>query len=226
VIVVVGSPIGRPAMTGVVAGGIAADVATAIATSGGAVQIVGRVGDDAAGDAVLLTLAAAGVGHVAVLREPTHSTPTAAPAPGTPASPDGPDLGESILADEEADDAGAADEPRGLSMDAADLQLALRYLPDYRVLVLAADLDPEPLSTVVEAAGWAGAHLVAVVGRDGEALALPPDATVLERPVVDPDGAFARVVAAYSLALDEGREPRAALADAAGSLGWAPATDA
>jgi hypothetical protein len=230
VIVIVGSPIGRPGASGVEAGGIAADVAKSIAGSGGSVQIVGRVGEDAAGDAVLLDLAAAGVGHVAVLREPTHSTPTAPPAPGTPASPDGPDLGESILADDGSDDGSDGGEasnpdPPGLSMDAADLELALRYLPDYRVIVLAADLEPEALDTVVGAAGWAGAQLVALVGADSGSVGLPPAATVLERPRSDPERAFAHVVAAYALALDQGREPQEAFGDAARSLGWAPATE-
>ena len=37
-----------------------------------AVEIVGRVGDDPDGDALMIALARAGVGHVAVLRDPAR----------------------------------------------------------------------------------------------------------------------------------------------------------
>ena len=83
----------------------------------------------------VLDLAAAGVGHVAILREPGRPTPALAPEPGELPSPDGPALGEALIADA-ADDVDAADpelSTAGLSLDAADLELALRYLPDYRV---------------------------------------------------------------------------------------------
>lgn len=221
-IVVVGSPIGRPLANGIAAGGIPADVAQAVAAAGGSVQIVGRVGEDATGDEVLLALAAAGVEHVAVLRESTHSTPSAPPTPGVSASPDGPDVGESLLTDEgPARDAPDAAEPAGLSMDADDLELALRYLPDYQVVVLAVDLDAARLAAVVAATGWAGAHLVALIAADAGAAGLPSDATVLERPASDPEGAFVRFVAAYAVALDQGRDPRAAFSDASGAGGWA-----
>ena len=143
-IVIVGSPLARPVADGIVAGGLGSTIARAAATAGSAVQVVGRVGEDAAGDAVLLDLAAAGVGHVAILREPGRPTPALPPEPGKSPSPDGPALGEALIADA-ADDVDAADpelSTAGLSVDAADLELALRYVPDYRVLVLAADLEP------------------------------------------------------------------------------------
>jgi hypothetical protein len=240
VIVVIGSPSARPTAQGVGAVGLAATVAQAAVALGSAVQLVGRVGEDPAGDGVLLALAATGVEHVAVLREPTRLTPSVAPPGGLPASPDGPILGETPSMDEtlsdamlddtdgdpEADPADAsavrADaNPDGLPLDAADLELALRYLPDYRVVVLAVDLDSSALATVVGAAGWAGAHLIALVTGAAASNDLPPDATVLERPATDPDGAFARVVAAYAAALDQGREPRAAFDEASGGAGWA-----
>ena len=225
-IVVIGSPVAQPTVAGLEAGGLAAAVAHAAAGLGSAVQVVGRVGEDTAGDAILLALAAAGVDHVAVLREPGRPTPSAQPQPGLPASPDGPVLGEAMLEDDVGPgDAGTDDEDTtldGLTMDAGDLELALRYLPDYRVVVLAADLDPAALATVVAAAGWAGAHLVALVATGSDGSALPTDATVLERPTSDPDGAFARLVATFAAALDRGIEPATAFSEASGGAGWAP----
>lgn len=226
-IVVIGSPVAQPTAAGLAAGGLAAAIAEAAAERGSAVQVVGRVGEDAAGDAVLLALAASGVEHVAVLREPSRPTPSAPPQPGLPASPDGPVLGEAMLEDVDAPGDGEHDDgdptPDGLTMDAADLELALRYLPDYRVVVIAADLDPAALATVVAAAGWAGAHLVALVAaEEADGAELPASATLLERPRSDPDGAFARLVAAFAAALDRGDEPATAFSAASDSAGWAP----
>lgn len=225
-IVVIGSPVAQTAAAGLEAGGLAAAIAQAAAVLGSAAQVVGRVGEDAAGDGVLLALAAAGVEHVAVLREPGRPTPTAPPQAGLPVSPDGPVLGEAMLEDVETSGDAADDTadpiPDGLTMDAADLELALRYLPDYRVVVLAADLDPAALETVVAAAAWAGAHLVALVAAGTDGSALPADATVLERPRSDPDGAFARLVGSFAAALDRGIEPATAFSEASGSAGWAP----
>jgi len=234
VIVVVGSPIAQPSGHDIVAGGLSSAIAAAAAAAGAAVQVVGRVGEDAAGDAVLLALAAAGIGHVAILREPGRPTPAAPPRPGESASPDGPALGESLL-DERAfeddellpteGDADALALPAGLSVDEADLELALRYVPDYRVLVLAADLDAPALAAVVAAVGWSGAHLVALLPAGGSAEGLPDGATVLQRPADDSDGAFAAMVAAYAVALDHGSEPAAAFAIAQRSGAWAAVAD-
>jgi ribokinase len=221
VIVIVGSPIAQPSSHGIAAGGLSAAIALAAARAGAAVQIVGRVGEDAAGDQVLLALAAAGVGHVAVLREPGRPTPAAPPRVGESPSPDGPALGESLLDDSHGALADGDPSPAGLSVDAADLELALRYVPDYRVLVIAADLDPPALEAVVAAAGWSGAHLVAVIGEGSPTERLPERTTVLERPASDPDGVFGKIVAAYAVALDQGDEPAAAFAAAQRSGGWA-----
>ena len=125
-IVVVGSPVAIPSSAGVGAGGIAADIALAAAADGSTAQIVGRVGEDAAGDEVLLALAAARVGHVAVLREATHSTPAALPGPGEPAIPDGPDPGEAVLGSD-ADDATPV--PDGLSLISATLSWRFATCP-------------------------------------------------------------------------------------------------
>jgi hypothetical protein len=229
VIVVVGSPIAEPGGHSIVAGGLAVDIARRAAGSGSAVQIVGRVGEDAAGDQVLLALAATGIGHVAVLREPGRPTPTASPVSSGSTSPDGPALGEVLLEDTDPTDdgdlaanaAGSDGHAPGLSVDAADLELALRYVPDYRVLVVAADLDPSTLDAVVAAAGWSGAYLVMLLSEAAAGTGIPDSATALLRPQIDPDGAFAAMVAGYAVALDRGDEPRSAFAAAQRAGGWA-----
>ena len=43
------------------------------------------------------------------------------------------------------------------TIDAADLELALRYLPDYRVIVVAEPLAPDVLRRRGGAVGWSGA---------------------------------------------------------------------
>src|SRR5665811_1189252 len=61
------------------AGGLAAGIARAAAAAGAEVQLIGKVGDDPAGDAVLLALARGGVGHIALLRDAGRATPVASP---------------------------------------------------------------------------------------------------------------------------------------------------
>jgi hypothetical protein len=232
VIVIVGSPAAQPVGQGIVAAGLSAEIARAAATSGAAVQIVGRVGEDTAGDEVLLSLAAGGIGHVAMLREPGRPTPTATPSDNSPANSDGPALGEALLdgvdvldADTPLADGDGTAPPAGLSLDAGDLELALRYIPDYRVLVVAADLETSALEAVVAAAGWSGAHLVILLPDGAPASSIPDGATALLRPATDADGAFAAMVAGYAVALDRGDEPRAAFAAAQRAGGWAAVAD-
>lgn len=223
-IVVIGSPAAQSGRAGIEPAGVPAAIAIAAAGLGGSVQLVGRVGEDAAGDVVLLALAAAGVGHVAVLREATHSTPSVVPGAGTTPAPDGPDLAGPMLEIDDPHDS-VPEAPAGLSMDAGDLDLALRYLPDYRVVIVADELPTPALETVVGAARWAGAHLIALVldaaaGRD-----LPADATILVRPGSDPDGTFARFVADFAVGLDGGRTPEDAFSSASGGGGWVPVSN-
>jgi hypothetical protein len=105
-------------------------------------------------------------------------------------------------------------------LPAADIELALRYLPTYRVVVVADPLDDDGLAAVVAAATWADAHLI-VIGREGAGpptANLPPDAaTILDAPddEEEADGGFAILVGAYAAALDRGEEPGAAFADQA-----------
>ncbi len=211
-IVVVGNPILIATEPRPRAGGLAVGVGVAAAAAGGDVQLVGKTGDDAAGEAALLDLAGRGVGHVAILRDPSVLTPQAAD----------PIAAELAFFDEpDGDPRPPASAPAGPVLEPADIELALRYLPDYRVLVIADPIPAESLEIVLAASRWSGAALVVLVKHGAEAPALIPEATVLEAPDGDPDDAFAGVVGAYAAALDRGEEPAEAFATVSTAGGWA-----
>lgn len=101
------------------------------------------------------------------------------------------------------------------TLEPADADLALRYLPDLRVVILVADaasLGP----AVADAAAWAGARLI-VLGTDGQVAG--DDPVVLAPPPSDPDEAFAGMVAALAVRLDGGEEPAAAWRAVTSQLG-------
>ena len=212
-IVVVGVP-GWRAGDGARPDGRSGRIAVAAANAGARVELVGRVGDDRDGDALLLALSRAGVGHAAVLRDPSRSTPR-------------------VVARDEDDDgvaadpagAPASDEPAaGPQLDAADLELGLRYLTDYRVLVVADPLAEDALRTVAEATAYSGAQLVVVADAPPPADVLPASATVLISPPDDED-AFASMVGTYAAALDRGDAPDSAFRQAMATVGGAAADD-
>jgi hypothetical protein len=94
-----------------------------------------------------------------------------------------------------------------VALEPPDVELALRYLPDVRVIVVAD--DGETIGGVAaEAAAWSTATLVLVTERDVPGL--PGDeesanrTVVLERPASDPDEAFAGLVALLATRLDSG----------------------
>ena len=224
-IAVVGSPVGRRSSRGdVTAAGLPVAIAGAAAAAGGDVQLIGKVGEGPDGDAVLLAVAAAGIRHVAVLRD-VEAVIVAADA--TPEELSDAPIDEIAGLDGSADGTGAKPPTRpapGPALDAGDLALALRYLPDYRVVVIAQELDAPALAAVVEAARWAGAALVVATPNAGTTTALPDDATVLEAPE-DDEGAFAALVGRYAVALDGGKQPAAAFAGASSGSGWSPVAD-
>jgi hypothetical protein len=187
-IVVVGQPVAIATPAGTVAGGLAATVALSAASAGASVQLVARVVDDPAGDAMLQHLSEGGVAHVATLRQPVTA--------------DGPLL------------------------EAADLELALRYLTSVGVLVLA-DGDPALTRVAVEAADWNQASLIVLLGPGAHAPAeLPATATVLSCPAADPDGAFGSLVGTYAAALDRGVDAATAFRTTIAETGaWAPIAD-
>jgi pfkB family carbohydrate kinase len=218
VIVVVGNPLARQSEKGIVAAGVAAAVGRVAAAAGADVQLVGKVGEGPTGDAILLSLAQARVGHAAVLRDASAANAIAPAASDPEAVLDPIDGDERPLAPAEA-------APATRPLDAGDLQLALRYLPDYRVVVVADLFDEAALGTIVAAARWAGAQLIVVVPAGSAGSGVPDDATVLEAPPVDADGAFAAVVGAYAAALDRGATPADAFASASVGSGWSAVID-
>ncbi len=182
--------------------GRASDIAFAAASAGARVEIVARAGDDPTGDAVLLALARAGIGHVAVLRDASRPTPQI---------------------DAPAIDDEAVDAPRpvaGPALDAADVSLGLQYLTAFGVLVVTDDVPGAAVPVAIEAAGFTGAHLILLTPAD----AAPPEATgavtVLVVPAAGDDGAFASLVGVYAAGLDGGADPAAAFAAAVGRAGW------
>ena len=99
----------------------AASIALEIARRGGRVELVGSIGDDPSGDAIVVELGRAGIGHAALLRDPGGTTPVTGRL--------------------------TSQLPR---LDAADVDLGLRYVIDFTVLILA-----DPLSPDAESAGRA-----------------------------------------------------------------------
>jgi hypothetical protein len=101
-------------------------------------------------------------------------------------------------------------------LEPADVDLALRYLPDVRAVVLLAP-DPALLAVAAAAAEWSGAGLVIVRGSGapvpGVADSGRPASTAIELdpPDSDPDGTFAGFVAALAVRLEGGELPERAL---------------
>lgn len=173
---------------------IAGRVCAAAAAAGARVELVGSVGDDADGDAVVVELGRAGIGHAALLRDAGAATPRT---------------------DDEA-----TESPRLPRLEAADVELGLQYVTECRVLVVAEPLDGEALRAAVDGAAYHGAALIALrTAGTAAADGLPAAATVLEAPPAD-DGAFARLVGSYAAALDAGRAPAEAWHDAIADTGW------
>lgn len=147
--------------------GMALEIARRAAATGARTEIVGLAPTDAAGDRLLLDLAAAGIGHATVTRSAAGG------------------------------------------IEAADLDLALRYLPDVRAIVLARPAA-SLLGPALAAASWAGAPLVIVGPLEAEGLAVldtaPAPPVVLEPPAEDPEGAFPGLIVALALRLEAGED--------------------
>lgn len=230
-IVVIGSPSIVPADPGrrSMAAGRSIEVAHGATAAGAQVQLVGKVGDDPAGDALLLALADLGIGHVAILRDPARRTPV---VPVATAADEAilPDADADADEDEDEDETGAPtgsanggipDEPLP-TIDAGDLDLALGYLPDHSVVVVAERLDPDALAVVAADCSYVAAALVVIVEPGREPPDLPSGATLLEAPRSDPDGLFGRTVGHFAAALDRGMSGDEALAAAVAGAGWQP----
>jgi hypothetical protein len=221
VIVVVGNPVARAPELGGGVEGTPGRAAVAAARAGATVQLVGKAGDDPAGDAVLLALAAAGVGHVALLRDPGRATPVAT-------GPEETDATEGPFSNDEPDATGPQlipeDPGARPSLEPADVELALRYLSDYRAIVIA---EPQPdaiVAIAAEAASYSGAQLVVVVAANSVG-PLPAAALVLEAPARDPEGAFASMLGEFAAAIDAGASGAEAFRSLGQRVGLAPSTD-
>ena len=105
-------------------------------------------------------------------------------------------------------------------LDAADIELGLRYVTECRVLVVTDALDGPALAAAVDGARYHRAPLIIAAEQDASAaLALPDDATVLAAPAEE-DGAFAELVGRYAALLDSGRGATDAWRDAIAATGW------
>lgn len=202
--------------------GPAGVMALAVRRSGAAVELLAAVGDDAEGDLLAVALGRAGVGHAALLRDPA---------------------GRTLLYDATGRPLERAHQPR---LEAADIEMGLRYLSDCRVLLVADEISAEAAETVMEAARFHAAAVVAVLPPGGSVAGpLAEAATLLETPlrvdampedaaVDDPDAgwpddgpsgseAFAAMVGSYVAALDAGSDPSSAFEAALRSSAWEPA---
>jgi sugar/nucleoside kinase (ribokinase family) len=213
------------------AGGLAVDIAAEARRRGSVVELVGKIGADGAGDSLVLALGGMGIGHAALLRDPARPTPllvkdemeAAAPADGL----------DEIEATAGAVGASGSrllppDPDAPPALEAADVELALRYLTGPSVIVVSEPLPVTAMAAAVDGAAFSTARLVVVTGP-GEAeatqlTALSETATVLEAPV-DDDGSFGRLVGAYAAALDAGEEPGKAFRDGVTAAGWEPSLD-
>ena len=122
------------------------------------------------------------------------------------------------------------------SIEPADLELALRYLPDIRCIVLVSP-PARLLETAVAGADYAAAPLVVVGPLEADALealetrsAEPAGSgsrtaapIVLDPPAHDPDGTFAGFVAALATRLDAGESPETAFQATVSALAVDPA---
>lgn len=225
-IVVVGQPIFRESEVD----GLPARIALVASARGRQVQLVGKAGEDAAGDAVVHALARGGVGHVALLREAGRPTPRAI-AVDTDAleaaeaadAANAPTAFVEAGAESQAPEATLAAADTNAALEAADVDLALRYLTDCSVLVLADPAAADLVQVVVAAAGWADAALIVVNPAGGMVPdGLPGDAIVFEAPQADPDAVFATMIGEFAAALDAGADPGDAFRSSLDSGVWTP----
>ena len=196
-IAVIGAPRLRGTGLDADVAGLATAIAAAAAAAGSRTEFIGKTGDDSAGDLVLHGLARHGVGHVATLRDPSRPTPVLR-------SGDEP-------VDVDASDSSDAPGPSvdGPVLEAADVGLALRYLPELAAIVTV-HATPDVVAEAAAASGWAQTSLIVVVAPD----AVVPEglpASAIVGAVADEDelgvGAGA-AIGRYAAAIDRG-EPTA-----------------
>jgi hypothetical protein len=195
VIVVIGSLRLRESEPDAAAAGLAASIAIAAAGEGARVEVIDKLGDDPAGDAVLLSLARQNVGHVAVLRDAGRQTPVSVDAADDmleePAAT-APDLRSAVV-----------------GLDAGDAGLALRYLPEIAVIV-AVHAPADVLVEAVAAAGWADTSLVVVLPEGVDPPAELPDTAVTLAALDTDESGVGAAIGRYAAAIDRGERAAAA----------------
>lgn len=204
VIVVVGNPVVRAPELGGGPAGPAVLAALAAAGAGSRVELVGKAGDDARGDDLLLALGRGGVGHVAVLRDAAHPTPVLTRHASSDRRSPALEPDDDVVSIEPSDPSARP------GLDAADVQLALRYLPDYRVLLVAEPQSDEIVSVIADAAAYAGATLVVTVDRGWQGTT-PDGALVVEADTTDPESRLAELLGAVAWRIEHGATPDHAL---------------
>jgi hypothetical protein len=190
-------------------GGPSGDIARAAVLDGAAVELIAKVGDDPPGDALLVALAQAGIGHVAVLRDAVH--PTAIRRTTDLASIE--DAIDGVSETVAATTDWTVPPESAPVLDADDVGLALRYLSAYRVIV-AVRPAAAVLVQALAAADWATAAIIVidpVVAVDGDVPAGTVVLSLNDQP--DPGSAPSEVAARigrYAAALDRGDAPSTA----------------
>lgn len=219
VIVVVGSPVAVRTGKRIRPAGRSVAVAQAIRQAGGEPQLVGKIADDLAGDAIVIDLGRRGIGHAALARAESGLTPSA-----TTTARDGDDTSADaeLLAGEGEETTtappGTSQLPDGIPLEAADLKLALGYLPEIGAIVVAAPLTEEAAKVVADAAAYHEVPLVVLVEPDRRVPPAFANAVVLEAP--EAEDSFDRLVGAFAIRLERGDDAREALRDAVAVGGW------
>lgn len=105
-------------------------------------------------------------------------------------------------------------------LEAADVDLALRYVANSRVVIVAEPLDAAAARAAFDGATYHQAELI-ILRQPGAAADanVPAGATMIEQPDEDA-GAFAALVGRYAALLDAGRSAADAWTDAIGATGW------
>lgn len=110
------------------------------------------------------------------------------------------------------------------SLEAADLALALRYLPDLRVVVLLGVADAL-LPAAVDGAAFTGATVLVVTDRNAVPVGLSGDAIVIQAPPSDGAGTFAGFVGQLAARLDAGASAADAWTETTAALAVEPRPD-
>lgn len=216
-IVVIGQPVLDSTGPTPLPTGSAARVALAAASQGASVQLIGKVGEDAEGEILVLALAHANIGHVALQRDATRRTPRLVGGQPETLEPD-PDDADMPGAPAQLEPADPGQRP---GLDVGDVELGLQYLTDFRVIVACEPMDVATTRVVADASGWSAGTLIVLVpeGSAGPA-GLPDTAIVLQAPAIDREGVFDRLVGELAAAIDSGTDPRTAFERLVASAGW------